>query len=77
MKSFVIDYVGGDSIVVEAKTAKAAAKIASENGKNLMKYNNQSSLYYIWDGQEENILFTVHTFKVGQKTISKVEPCNI
>lgn len=77
MEKFVIDCNGGDSIVVTAKTAKAAAKIASENGKNLMKYNNQSSLYFVWDEQEENILFTVHTFKLGQKTISKVEPCNI
>lgn len=76
MKKFIIDCNGGDSIVVEAKTAKAAAKIASENGKNLMKYNNRSSLYFIWDEQEENMLFTVHTFKVGRKTISKVELCN-
>lgn len=76
MKKFVIDYNGGDSMVVEAKTAKAAAKIASENGKNLMRYNNQSSLYFIWDEQEENILFTVHTFKVGRKTISEINPCN-
>lgn len=76
MKSFVIDYVGGDSIMVNVKDVRSAVKIAKDNGKNLMKYNNQSSLYYIWDEQEENILFTVHTFKVGQKTISKVEPCN-
>lgn len=76
MKKFFIHFVDGDSIAVKAKTAEDAAKIASENGKNLMKYNNQSSLYFIWDEQEENILFTVHTFKLGQKTISKVEPCN-
>lgn len=76
MKSFVIDYVGGDSIMVNVRDVRSAVKIASENGKNLMKYNNQSSLYYIWDEQEENILFTVHTFRLGRKTISKVEPCN-
>lgn len=33
MEKFVIHCNGGDSIVVTAKTAKAAAKIASENGK--------------------------------------------
>lgn len=76
MEKFFIHFVDGDSISVEAKTAKDAAKIASENGKNMMKYNNQSSLYFIWDEQEENILFTVHTFKVGRKTISKIEPCD-
>lgn len=76
MKSFVIDYVGGDSIMVNVRDVRSAVKIAKDNGRNLMKYNNQSSLYYIWDEQEENILFTVHTFKLGRKTISKVEPCN-
>lgn len=76
MKSFVIDYVGGDSITVNVKDVRSAVKIAKDNGRDLMKYNNQSSLYYIWDEQEENILFTVHTFKVGQKMVSKVEPCN-
>ncbi|WAX09218.1 hypothetical protein BT401P3_00022 [Bacteroides phage BT401P3] len=77
MKSFVIDYVGGDSIMVNVKDVRSAVKIAKDNGRNLMKYNNQSSLYFVWDEQEENILFTVHTFKLGRKTISKVEPCNI
>lgn len=76
MKKFLIHCNGGDSIAVKAKTATDAAKIASENGKNLIKYNNRSSLYFIWDEQEENILFTVHTFKVGRKTICKIEPCN-
>lgn len=76
MKSFVIDYAGGDSIRVNVRDVRSAVKIAKDNGRDLMKYNNQSSLYFIWDEQEENMLFTVHTFKLGQKTISKVEPCN-
>lgn len=76
MKSFVIDCAGGDSIRVNVRDVRSAVKIAKDNGRGLMKYNNRSSLYFIWDEQEENILFTVHTFKLGQKTISKVEPCN-
>lgn len=72
MEKFVIHCSEGDSIVVTAKTAKAAAKIASENGKNIMKYNNQSSLYFIWDENEENILYTIHTFKCMNKVVTKI-----
>ena len=76
MKSFVIDYAGGDSIRVNVRDVRSAIKIAEDNGRNLMKYNNRSSLYFIWDEQEEDMLFTVYTFRVGRKTICKVEPCN-
>lgn len=77
MEKFVMYSSEWGSIVVEAKTAEAAAKIASESGKNVMKNNNRSTLFSIWDKQEENILFMVHTFKLGRKTISKIEPRNI
>ncbi|QIG64573.1 hypothetical protein HNL35_38 [Bacteroides phage HNL35] len=76
MEKFVIHCNGGDSIVVEAKTAEAAANIAKKNGRNIMRYNNRSTLYFIWDEKEENILFTVHTYKQGRKTISRIEPCD-
>ena len=72
MKNFVIDFAGGDSIIVNVRDVRSAVKIASENGKNLMKYNNQSSLYFIWDENEENILYTVHTFKCMNKVVTKI-----
>ena len=77
MEKFVMYSSEWGSIVVEAKTAEAAAKIASESGKNVMKNNNRSTLFSIWDEQEETIFFMVHTFKQGRKIISKIEPRNI
>lgn len=77
MEKFVIYSSEWGSIVVEAKTAEAAAKMASESGKNVMKCTNRSTLFSVWDEQEENILFMVHTFKLGLKTISNIEPRNI
>ena len=72
MKTFVIDCLGGDSIVVEAKNAWEAAKIASANGKNIAKYNNQSTMYYIWDSEEEDLLYSVYTRKQGRKIVSEI-----
>lgn len=75
MKKFNIQYNGGDTVTVEATSAREAARIARKQGRELMKYNNHSSMYWVWDEEEENLLYSVHTFKVGNKTISKIENC--
>ena len=75
MKKFNIQYNGGDTFTVETTSAREAARIARRTGRDLMKYNNHSSLYWVWDEEEENLLYSVHTFKVGNKTISKIENC--
>lgn len=75
MKKFNIQYNGGDTVTVETTSAREAARIARKQGRELMKYNNHSSMYWIWDEEEENLLYSVHTFKVGNKTISKIENC--
>lgn len=72
MKNFVIDFAGGDSIIVNVRDVRSAIKIAKENGRGLMKYNGRSSLYFIWDENEENILYTVHTFKCMNKVVTKI-----
>ena len=60
---------------METTSAREAARIARRQGKELMKRNNHSSMYWGWDEEEENLLYSVHTFKVGNKTISKIENC--
>ena len=75
MKKFNIQYNGGDTFTVETTSAREAARIARRTGRDLMKYNNHSSLYWVWDEEEENLLYSVHTFKVGNKAISKIENC--
>ena len=75
MKKFNIQYNGGDTITVETISAREAARIARRQGRELMKYNNHSSMYWVWDEEEENLLYSVHTFKSGNKTISKIENC--
>lgn len=75
MKKFNIQYNGGDTFTVETTSARKAARIARRQGKELMKYNNHSAMYWVWDEEEENLLYSVHTFKVGNKTISKIENC--
>ena len=72
MKTFVIDFLGGDSIVVNVRDIRSAIKIAKENGSNLMKYNGISSMYFIWDENEENLLYTVHTLKCGNKLVTEI-----
>lgn len=75
MKKFVVNFNGGDSYVIEAKSSREAARIARKQGKDLMKYNNHSSMYWIWDEEEETLLYSVHTFKVGNKTVTKISNC--
>lgn len=75
MKKFNIQYNGGDTFTVETTSAREAARIARTQGRNLMKYNNCSSIYWVWDEEEENLLYSVHTFKVGNKTITTIENC--
>lgn len=29
-------------------------------------------MYWVWDEEEENLLYSVHTFKVGNKTVTKI-----
>mgnify|MGYP006873423871 CR=1 FL=1 len=45
MKKFNIQYNGGDTFTVETTSAREAARIARRTGRDLMKYNNHSSLY--------------------------------
>lgn len=75
MKRFNIQFNGGDTYTVETTSAREAARMAGTQGKNLMKYNNQSSMYWVWDEEEENLLYSVHTFKVGNKTVTKITNC--
>lgn len=56
MKKFNIQYNGGDTFTVETTSAREAARIARRTGRDLMKYNNHSSLYWVWDEEEENLL---------------------
>ena len=72
MKTFVIDFLGGDSVVVNVRDIRSAIKIAKENGSNLMKYNGISSMSFIWDENEENLLYTVHTFKCRNKVVTEI-----
>ena len=75
MKKFNIQYNGGDTFTVETTSAREAARMARTQGKNLMKYDNQSSIYWVWDEEEETLLYSVHTFKVGNKTVTKITNC--
>lgn len=75
MKKFNIQYNGGDTVTVETSSARKAARIARKQGKDLMKFNNESSMYWIWDEEEETLLYSVHTFKVGNKTVTKISNC--
>jgi hypothetical protein len=72
MKKFNIQYNGGDTITVETTSAREAARIARKQGRELMKYNNHSSIYWIWDENEETLLYQVRTFKCGSKTVCKI-----
>lgn len=40
-----------------------------------MKHNNQSSMYWIWDEEEENLLYSVHTFKVDNRIVTAISNC--
>lgn len=75
MKKFNIQYNGGDTITVETTSAREAARIARRQGRELMKYNNHSSMYWVWDEEEENLLYSVHTFKIGNKINSQINNC--
>lgn len=72
MKKFVINCMDGDSIMVNVRDIRGAVKIAKENGRNLAEYNGVSSMYFIWDENEENLLCTVHTFKLRNEIITKL-----
>lgn len=75
VKFFNIQCNGGDTVTVEATTGREAARIARRQGKNLMKYNNHSSMYWVWDENEETLLYSVFTYKVGNKTITTITNC--
>ncbi len=75
MKKFNIQFNGGDTITVETTSAREAARIARKQGKELMKHNNQSSMYWIWDEEEENLLYSVHTFKVDNRIVTVISNC--
>ena len=75
MKKFNIQYNGGDTFTVETTSAREAARIARRTGRDLMKYNNHSSLYWVWDEEEENLLYSVHTFKVDNRIVTIISNC--
>lgn len=75
MKKFNIQFNGGDTITVETTSAREAARIVRKQGKELMKHNNQSSMYWIWDEEEENLLYSVHTFKVDNRIVTIISNC--
>lgn len=75
MKKFNIQFNGGDTITVETTSAREAARIERKQGKELMKHNNQSSMYWIWDEEEENLLYMVSTFKSGNRTVTTITNC--
>lgn len=75
MKKFNIQYNGGDTFTVETTSAREAARIARRTGRDLMKYNNHSSLYWVWDEEEENLLYMVSTFKSGNRTVTTITNC--
>lgn len=75
MKKFNIQFNGGDTITVETTSAREAARIARKQGKELMTHNNHSSMYWIWDEEEENLLYSVHTFKVNNRIVTKISNC--
>lgn len=75
MKKFNIQYNEGDTFTVETTSAREAARIARRTGRDLMKYNNESSLYWVWDEEEENLLYMVSTFKSGNRTVTTIKNC--
>lgn len=75
MKKFNIEYNGGDTVTVETTSAREAARIARRTGRDLMKDNNHSSLYWVWDEEEENLLYMVSTFKSGNRTVTTITNC--
>lgn len=75
MKKFNIQYNGGDTITVETTSAREAARIARRTGRDLMKFNNCSSMYWVWDEEEKTLLYNVHTFKVGNKAVTTITNC--
>lgn len=75
MARFIINLSGGESFPIEAATPREAARMARRMGRDIMKYNNESSLYWIWDAEVENCLYTVLTIKVGRRIVSEIRNC--
>ena len=71
MKRFVIRNTAG-SFIIEVATNREAARIARKEGRNLMKYNGERSVYWVWDEAEKNILYMVTTVKVGRKIVTSI-----
>lgn len=44
-------------------------------GRDIMKFNGVSTLYWVWDENEENCLYMVSTFRVGKRMVSKIKNC--
>lgn len=75
MKTFNIQYQGGDTIQVETNSAREAARIARNNGRDLLKHNGTSSMYWVWDETGDNLLYCVHTFKVENRMKTTISNC--
>lgn len=72
MKIFVIHLNGGDSTMVEASTAREAARIARRWGRNILKENDINTTYFVWNENETEILYMVSTVKVGNRMVSEI-----
>lgn len=75
MAQFILCINAGECFPIEAATPREAARMARRMGKDLMKYNNESSLYWIWDAEAENCLYYVQTVKVGNRIVSVIRNC--
>lgn len=75
MAQFILHLNAGESFPIEATTPREAARMARRMGKDLMKYNNESSLYWVWDAEAENCLYMVSTVKVGRRIVSEIKNC--
>lgn len=76
MKKFVISMVGNDRVMVEALTAREAARIARKNGRNLLKYNGVNSVQFVWNENETEMLYMISTVRVKNRMVSEITNCS-
>lgn len=75
MARFIVDLNGGESFPIEASTPREAARMVRSMGRDIMKFNGVSTLYWVWDENEENCLYMVSTFRVGKRMVSEIKNC--
>lgn len=75
MARFIVDLNGGESFPIEASTSREAARMVRSMGRDIMKFNGVSTLYWVWDENEENCLYMVSTIRVRGRMVSEIRNC--